>query len=102
MSVSSAVGADGRATRLVATVANPTGELWTVPISSQIVDESGMERFPVPVTRAIGPRFGPHYIVFLSSKGGAQSLWKAQGGETVELWRGSEGGVMAPAAVSPD
>jgi len=102
ISVSSAVGPDGRATRLVATVANPIGELWTFPISSQIVDESGMERFPVPVTRAIAARFGPHYVVFLSSKGGAQSLWKAQGKETVELWRGSEGGVMAPAAVSPD
>jgi Tol biopolymer transport system component len=102
MSVSSAVGPDGRATRLAATVANPIGELWTVPISSQMVDESGIERFPVPVTRAIAPRFGPQYVVFLSSKGGAQSLWKAQGFETVELWRGSEGGVMAPAAVSPD
>jgi serine/threonine protein kinase/WD40 repeat protein len=102
LSVSSAVGPDGRATRLVACVANPTGELWTVPISSQMVDESGVRPFPLPVTRAVAPRFGPHYLVFLSSKGGAQSLWKNQGDETVELWRGSEGGVMAPAAVSPD
>jgi len=102
MSVASAVGPDGRATRLVATVANPTGELWMVPISDQVVEESGIERFPLPVTRAIGPHFGPQYVLFLSSKGGAQSLWKAQGNETVELWRGSEGGVMAPAAVSPD
>jgi serine/threonine protein kinase/dipeptidyl aminopeptidase/acylaminoacyl peptidase len=102
LSVSSAVGPDGRATRLVACVANPTGELWTVPISSQMVDESGVRPFPLPVTRAVAPRFGPHYLVFLSSKGGAQSLWKNQGDETVELWRGSEGGVMAPAGVSPD
>ncbi|HKA18136.1 MAG TPA: protein kinase [Blastocatellia bacterium] len=102
MSVSSAVGPDGRANRLAATVANPIGELWAVPISNQMVDESGMERFPVPVTRAIAPRFGPHYVVFLSSKGGAQSLWKAQGQETVELWPGREGGVMAAPALSPD
>jgi tricorn protease-like protein len=102
ISVSSAVGPDRRATRLVATVANPIGELWKVPVSSQMVEESGIQRFPLPVTRAIAPRFGPQYVVFLSSKGGAQSLWKAQGEETVELWRGSEGGVMAPAAVSPD
>jgi Tol biopolymer transport system component len=67
-----------------------------------MVDESRMQRFPLPVTQAIAPRFGPQYIVFLSSKGGAQSLWKAQSNETVELWRGRDGGVMAPAAVSPD
>jgi serine/threonine protein kinase len=102
LSVSAAVGPDGRATRLVATVANPIGELWTVPISDQLVDESAVRRFSVPVTRAVAPRFGPRYIVFLSSKGGADSLWKTQDGETVELWRGSEGGVIAAAAVSPD
>jgi len=102
LSVSAAVGPDGRATRLVASVANPIGELWTVPISDQLVDELAVRRFSVPVTRAVAPRFGPRYIVFLSSKGGADSLWKAQDFETVELWRDSEGGVIAAAAVSPD
>ena len=102
MSVSAAVGPDGRATRLVASVANPIGELWTLPISGRMVEESDVRRFPLPVTRAVAPRFGPQYVVFLSSKGGAQSLWKTQGDESVELWRSSEGGVMAPAAVSPD
>lgn len=102
MSVSAAVGPDGRATRLVASVADPIGELWTLPISGRMVEESDVRRFSLPVTRAAGPRFGPQYVLFLSSKGGTQSLWKSQGDETVELWRGSEGGVMAPPAVSPD
>ena len=102
MSVSAAIGPDGRATRLVASVANPIEELWTLPISGRMVEESDVRRFPLPVTRAVAPRFGPQYVVFLSSKGGAQSLWKTQGDDTVELWRSSEGGVMAPAAVSPD
>ncbi|HKQ76470.1 MAG TPA: protein kinase [Blastocatellia bacterium] len=101
-SVSAAVGPDGRATRLVASVASPIGDLWSIPISSQMVDESAVRRFALPVTRASAPRFGPQCVVFLSSKGGAQSLWKTQGDETVELWRSSEGGVMAPASVSPD
>src|SRR5262249_43565875 len=65
-------------------------------------DESAVRRFSLPVTRAIAPRFGPQYMVFLSSKGGAQSLWKTQGDETVELWRSSEGGGIAPPAVSLD
>ena len=102
VSVSAALGPDGRATRLVATVANPIGELWTFTLSSQMVDESDVHSFPLAVTRAIAPRFGPQYVVFLSSKGGTQSLWKTQGDEIVELWRSGDGGVAAPAAVSPD
>jgi serine/threonine protein kinase/Tol biopolymer transport system component len=102
MSVSAAVGPDGHATRLVASVADPIGELWTFPISNQVMEEADVRRFPLAVTRAVAPRFGLHYVVFLSSKGGTQSLWKTQDGETVELWRSSEGGVMAAAAVSPD
>jgi serine/threonine protein kinase len=102
LSVSAAAGPDGRATRLVATVANPIGELWTVPISSQVADDSAVRRFELPLTRAGAPRFGPHYVVFLSSKGGAESLWKSQAGEAVELWRGNDGGVVASPAVSAD
>ena len=102
VSVSAALGPDGRATRLVAAVANPIGQLWTLTISSQMANESDVRSFPLPITRAIAPRFGPHYVVFLSSKGGTESLWKAQGDETVELWRGGDGGVAVPAAVSPD
>jgi Tol biopolymer transport system component len=102
VSVSAAVGPDGRANRLVATVANPIGELWTIPISGQIVEDSEARRFSLPVTRAVAPRFGPQYVVFLSSPGGAQSLWKSQNGDAVELWRSSEGGVIAAPAVSSD
>jgi Tol biopolymer transport system component len=40
--------------------------------------------------------------MFLSSPGGAQSLWKIQNGEAGELWRSSEGGVVAAPAVSRD
>src|SRR5262249_6861751 len=50
VSVSAAVGPDGRATRLVASVANPIGELWTLPISSQMANESDARRFSLPIT----------------------------------------------------
>ena len=102
VAVSAAVGSDGRANRLVATVANPIGELWTIPMSSEVVEESEARRFLLPVTRAVAPRFGPNYVTFLSSPGGAQSLWKIQNGEAGELWRSSEGGVVAAPAVSRD
>jgi TolB protein len=55
-----------------------------------------------PNARALGPRFAPGYLAFLSSKGGADGLWKLENGAPLELWRGDEGGVVAPPAISPD
>ena len=98
--ISIAASADGR--RLVATVANPARSLWNVPISDHVLDESGATRLDLPSVRASAPRFGPDFIVYRSSKGGAEGLWKFQNGSETELWKGTDGAVAAAAAVSPD
>jgi len=92
--------ADGR--RLAATVANPVRNLWTAPITDHVVDESGTARFDLPTVRASAPRFGPDYILYLSSKRGAQGLWKLKDGSETELWKGSDGLVPFAPAVSAD
>jgi serine/threonine protein kinase/Tol biopolymer transport system component len=91
--------------RLVTTIAIPTASLWTVPIKDGVQADAAATRVPVRNTRALGPRFAPvapGYLAFLSSKGGANGLWKLEGGAVLELWRGDEGGVVAPPAISPD
>ena len=98
--VSVAASADGR--RLVATVANPSSNLWTVPITDEVVKEGAVSRFSLPAVRAAAPRFGPDRVLFLSSKGGADGLWSFKDGAATELWRGSEGAVAAAPAISPD
>jgi len=98
--VSVAASADGR--HLVATVANPIRNLWTAPISDRIVDDSGVTRFNLPTVRASHPRFGPDYVVYLSSKGGPAGLWKFKDGAETELWKGSDRAVTTAPAVSPD
>ena len=95
-----AASADGR--RLVATVANPVRSLWTVAISDHTLDDSSATRLSLPTVRASAPRFGPDYIVYRSSKGGADGLWRFQSNSETELWRGSDGAVAAAPAVSPD
>jgi Tol biopolymer transport system component len=95
-----AASADGR--RLVATVANPIQTLWTAPISDRRIDDSGISRFPLPTVRAAAPRFGPNYLLYLSSRGGVDGLWKFKDGVEEELWKGSEGLVTAAPAISPD
>jgi len=95
-----AASADGR--RLVATVANPSAALWSVPILDRIVEESDVTRFALPATRALAPRFGPDALYFLSSTGGGDGLWRFRQGEIAELWRGSEGALVDAPAVSAD
>jgi len=102
LSISSGGWSGGKATRLVATVSNPVGSLWTVPISGRTVEESAARRLAVPTVRAVGPRYGPDYILYLSSKGGADGLWRFKDGVPTELWSGAEGGLIGPPAVSQD
>ena len=91
-----------RPRRVITTVAIPTASLWAIPISDRVQPEAAATRVPTPNTRARGPRFAPGYLAFLSSKGSADGLWKIESGAPMELWRGEDGGVVAPPAVSPD
>ncbi len=101
-SVSAAAGPQGLPGRLVVTEANPTANLWTVPISGRIVEESAARRVSLPTMRAVAPAYGPDYFIYLSSKGGADGLWKFKDDVATELWKPSEGAVVAAAAVSSD
>ena len=95
-----AASADGR--RVVATVANPTAGLWSVPILDRPVGEPGVKPFAVPAVRALAPRFGGGSLFYLSSRGTGDGLWRLRDGEGLEVWKGSEGALLEPPAVSPD
>ena len=95
-----AASADGR--RLVASVANPTASLWSVPILDRVAEERDVEPFPLPTARALMPRFGGRSLFYLSSRGAGDGLWRYQDGQALEVWKGSEGGLLEPAAVSAD
>jgi len=96
------VDATGDGRRLVATVSNPIRDLWTVPITDHVVDESGVSRFKLPTVRASAPRYGRNYILYLGSKGAADGVWKLEDSTETELWKGSDGAVFSAPAVSPD
>ncbi|MFY9549599.1 MAG: LpqB family beta-propeller domain-containing protein [Thermoanaerobaculia bacterium] len=96
------VSASGDGRHLVATVTNPTRTLWTAPISDRVVKEAEVGHVAVPTVRAASPRFGPDYLLYLSSRGGAAGLWKFREGAGTELWRGSDGAVAAAPAISAD
>jgi Tol biopolymer transport system component len=97
--LSVAASADGK--RLVASIANPLRSLWTAPITDRVLDDSGIARFSLPSVRVRAPRFGPDYVAYVSSRSGADGLWKLEDGVETELWKGSDGAVIAPPAVAP-
>jgi Tol biopolymer transport system component len=47
-------------------------------------------------------KVGSGYLLFLSSRGGGDGLWKLENGAARELWKGNEGGLVAPPAISSD
>jgi len=66
----SAPAADG-SRRLVASVANPVAQLWSVPIQDNAAEESDIRPYPVPSVRVLAPRFGKESVFYLSSSNAA-------------------------------
>jgi Tol biopolymer transport system component/predicted Ser/Thr protein kinase len=98
--VSVAASADGR--HLVATESSPIPSLWSVPILNRVAEESDVKPYPVGTVRALGPRFGGTSLFYLSSRGTGDGLWRYQDGQSTEIWKGSDGALLDPPAVSPD
>ncbi len=92
--------ADGR--RLAASVMNSRVNLWSVPITSRVVEEKEVEAFALPTLRAQAPRFGGTSLFYLSSRDGADGLWSYREGQALEIWKGSDGALQSPPAVSAD
>ena len=95
-----AVSADRR--RLAAVVANPVANLWSVPILDHAATEGDVQPYPVPAARALAPRFAGTALYYLSSFGGGDGLWRIENGQVTEVWRGSRGALLEPAAISSD
>jgi serine/threonine protein kinase/Tol biopolymer transport system component len=89
---------DGR--HLAASVVNAQVNLWSVPITSRAVEEQDVKAFPVPTVRAQAPRFGGGSLFYLSSRDGADGLWSYRDGQALEIWKGSDGALQSPPAVS--
>jgi Tol biopolymer transport system component len=92
---------DGR--RLVATVANPNASLWTVPIlADRPANDSDIKPFPLPTADSSAPGIHGSATFYLSSFGAGEGVWRFENGQSTEIWKGSDGAVVTPPAISPD
>jgi Tol biopolymer transport system component len=95
-----AASRDGR--RVVATRANPTANLWRVPLRDAVSVEGDVEPYVVPAFRALAPRFGGSSLFFLSASGRADGLWRLDESGAVLIRRGTDAPLVEPPAVSRD
>ena len=96
------VAASGDGERLVATVGRSTASLWSVPILNRLAGEHEVKPYPMPsAARALSPRFAAASLFYLSSTGAGDGLWRLVDGKSVEVWKGADGAVVEPPAVSP-
>ena len=92
--------ANGR--RLAVGVANPVASLWSVPILDHPAKEGDVKPFPVPTLRALMPRFGGTALFYLASQDAGDGLWRYLDGQVLEIWKGANGALLEPPAVSFD
>jgi hypothetical protein len=92
--------ADGR--RVVASVGSQSASLWSVPILDHPAEERDVTRVALSSERALAPRFGGEALYYLSSLAGNDGLWTNRGGRAVEVWRGADGMLLEPPAISAD
>jgi Tol biopolymer transport system component len=95
-----AVSADGR--RIVATMTSPKSTLWRVPMSGTQADMSAARRIALSTGNGTFPRLGASYLLYVSSKGASDSLWKLQNGMATELWSGPETRIIGAPAIRRD
>jgi Tol biopolymer transport system component len=91
---------DGR--RIVATVSNPSATLWRVPLLDRQADDRDVQPYILPSARALSPRFGGQSLFYLSGQGAGDGLWRAQDGNSSEIWKAANDSLSEPAAVSRD
>jgi len=92
--------ADGR--RLVVAVADPKRTLWRLPITGPVADGSAATPIRVSTNGGRSPRLGPDYVLYLSSTGDHDSIWKLTDRTSTELWSEAGARIIGAPAIAPD
>jgi Tol biopolymer transport system component len=95
-----AATADGK--RLVVTRASPKSTLWRMRIGDSSAEIAPPVRIALTPAATFSPRLGPDFLIFVSSAGTSESIWKRANGADTELWRGEGAKIIGGPGISPD
>lgn len=88
--------------RVVATLSTPKTSLWQLPINDASTEMSAPVPIRLTTSAGLFPRYGPNYLLYVSSSGGSDSIWKYANGIGAELWSAPGAKVLAAPAISAD
>jgi Tol biopolymer transport system component len=95
-----AASRDGR--RLVATLATPKNTLLRVPIGSEPAKDADARPITSTTGNGSSPRLGDGFLLYVSSMGTGDSIWKLQGDRATQLWSSPGTRVIAGPALARD
>jgi Tol biopolymer transport system component len=87
---------------VVATRAIGKSTFWRFPIGVHAADESAGSRVSLTTGGGNSPRFGGDSLVYVSSRGGSDSIWKLQGDVATELWNAANTRIVGGLAITRD
>ncbi len=88
--------------RLVATLSRPSGTLWRLPLDGGVAGPERAQRIPLTTGHAIAPRLGPGYLLYVSSKGASDGIWKVRGDASTEVWSAPDARVVGGPTIARD
>jgi Tol biopolymer transport system component len=95
-----AASSDGR--RLVATLATPKNTLWRVPIGSEPAMDRDARLIALTTGNGSSPRLGAGFLLYVSSTGTGDSIWKLQDDRATQLWSSPQTRVIGGPALARD
>jgi Tol biopolymer transport system component len=95
-----AASADGQ--RLVVTLASPKRTLWRMQVPDSPAAVASPGRISLSSSTAFSPRVSVNGVVYASSIGTTESVWKLANGTETELWRGEAARIVGGPALSTD
>ncbi len=95
-----AASADGR--RLVATYGGTKRTLWRLRMDASQLHMSDPSQIALTTNNGFSPRLGLDFLLYVSSTGASDSIWKLSNGTPTELWTGEGVRVIGGPAIAPD
>ena len=96
------LAADAGGKRLAVTLVSSKRSLWRLPIGNLSNEAPIPVQIPLMTSTGFSPRLGPDYLLYVSTTGAGDSIWKSTGGVEKELWSGNGERVVGGPAISRD
>ena len=96
------LAAAGAGNNLVMTVTHPKRTLWRVLPRTSDGDAPSPTQVGLPNGTGFFPRLGRDVVVYGSTVGGREHLWKLADREPVDLWSAADATMISAPALSPD